>query len=95
MQLVQRLLCINNIREIGAEKISQLPKSFHCFLLMYDDGETPEIDWEFCLFSATEHQYNTLFANFTPKPKEEEAKSTLIITEDKPTLNVERPDLQL
>ena len=85
MQLVERMLCINNIKEIGAEKIQKLDKKFHVFLMLFDDDGAPEIDWEFCLFTATQHQFNTLFENFIPVPKEEDKPKSNLILDDKVT----------
>ena len=96
MQLVERMLCINNIREIGVDKISQLDKKHHVFLIKYDDGGQPDIAWEFCLFEATTHQFNSLFEQFVSRPKKriptQDKVQNLVITEDKPEI-VDKPKL--
>lgn len=73
IQMVGRAQCHQAIREIGAEKIFKSKKENHVFLLEYDDG-THEIDWEFCLFEATDYQLEKLLEGFLSIPKEAGAR---------------------
>jgi len=74
MQIVERALFAQSLKEIGVEKLVQLDKVHHVFLVTYvDDAGNPteqEIDWEFVLFEATSYQMNQLLNCFIPKPKE-------------------------
>jgi hypothetical protein len=103
MELVDRLLCIQFIKEIGAEKIDMiedkyLKQSFLKYIEEEDGTLTPEIDWEFSLFQATSLQFSKLFHNFTPTKEKEipEPKERIIIESlDAPQDNGQRPGLIL
>lgn len=102
-QLVDRLLCIQFIKEIGAEKINMiedkyLKQSFLKYVEEEDVSLTPEIDWEFSLFQATTLQFSKLFSNFMPTKEKEipEPKERIIIESlDTPQDKEERPGLIL
>lgn len=84
-QLAERMFCIQYVKEIGVGKIEALGEKYKHFLqpIVEDEGTAyNEIDWEFCLFEATFHQFDMLLENFIAKPKEEEEvkKPPLIIT---------------
>ena len=98
MDIVNRMLCMQAIREIGKEKIYQVEgKMYEDFLMYYDDGEC-DIDWEFVLFKAPNHLLVKLIDNFSAKPKEEELKEKVeatlkekypsIIQEEKPVVKL-------
>ena len=83
LQLVERLLFCQSIKEIGIEKILMLNKPQQVFLteVIVDDKSTYEIDWEFIIFEATSFQMNSLLACFTQKPVVPEPKERIIIEE--------------
>lgn len=73
VQLVDRMLFCQSLKEIGVEKIEALGEKYDVFLLPVEDEETGlynVIDWEFVLFEATSHQMKTLLDNFVLRPKE-------------------------
>ncbi len=76
--IVNRVLCIQAIKEIGANKIHALGERYYPFLLIYDDNHLDvDIDWEFALFEATEHQLSSLIDNFQAKPIAQKAEETV------------------
>lgn len=81
MQVMERALFLQSIKEIGPEKIIALDdaKLYHFLLEVENDkGETEyEIDWHFCIFEATPFQMNSLLENFIPKPKEEKSEEDI------------------
>lgn len=79
LDMANRVVSCSIIRSIGAEKVSMIKdeKIKNSFLLpcINDEGkEYFEIDWEFVLFDATEHQIGLLLDNFQPKQKKKESK---------------------
>lgn len=83
LQLIGKCIALQNLREIGADKIREIKDGkFNVFTFEIEDG-TFEIDWEFAIFEATEYQFSSLFDCFNSKPvvKEEE-------TEDAPQKEV-------
>ena len=74
--IVNRVLCMQAIKEIGADKIHALGEKYFPFLLIYEDN-TFDIDWEFALFEATEHQLASLIDNFQAKPIAQKAEDTV------------------
>lgn len=103
MQLVERCLMLQAIREIGVDKILQLKNErFRVFLLQaeFEDGTSEwEIDWEFCIFAATSYQWEKLMECFyQPKqpatpPIIEDIKPSIITEsdirdEDRPPLTI-------
>lgn len=78
MILVNRMLAIQMLREIGAEKINMLEDKHHKFIMEeIDENDEAKIviDWEFALFYATDHQIEELSANFVKKVAEAEKAS--------------------
>lgn len=74
--IVNRVLCMQAIKEIGADKIHALGKKYFPFLLIYEDNSM-DIDWEFALFEATEFQLSNLIDNFQARPIEQRAEDTV------------------
>jgi len=74
--IVNRVLCMQAIKEIGAEKIHLLGSKYFTFLIKYDDN-TYGVDWEFALFEATEFQLSSLIDNFQAKPIAKKAEDTV------------------
>jgi len=100
MQLVERMLMLQNIREIGVQNLLKLQdRKFRVFLLEVE-GETEEdqyeIDWEFCIFAATSFQFNALMECFVPKQKQEDEpqrESNIIMPDN--NIEDDRPPLIL
>lgn len=76
VQIVNRVLCMQAIKEIGADKIHPLGPKYFPFLIGYDDN-TYGIDWEFALFEATDYQLADLIDNFQAKPIEKRAEESV------------------
>lgn len=78
--IVNRVLCMQAIKEIGADKIHALGEKYSMFLVQYEDGISDvhyDIDWEFALFEATEFQLSSLIDNFQAKPIAQKAEDTV------------------
>lgn len=76
VSIVNRVLCMQAIKEIGADKIHLLGEKYSIFIVKYDD-DTFDIDWEFALFEATEFQLSSLIDNFQAKPIAQKAEETV------------------
>jgi hypothetical protein len=99
MQVINRMLCMQALREIGKDNIHKLEeRRYENFLMFYDD-DTFDIDWEYVLFKAPEFLLSALIDNFQAKPIEEKARDTvkevlekkyphMIIEEDKPAVKL-------
>lgn len=74
--IVNRVLCMQAIKEIGADKIHALGEKYYSFLNIWDDN-TIDIDWEFALFESTEYQLSSLIDNFQAKPIAQKAEDTV------------------
>ena len=78
--IVNRVLCMQAIKEIGADQIHASGEKSSLFLVQYEDGINDvhyDIDWEFALFEATEFQLSSLIDNFQAKPIAKKAEDTV------------------
>ena len=66
------------IKEIGVDNIIALGEEGYDFLIQHQDEEGiyREIDWEFILFEAHEHQLNKLIDKFQVKTVQEKLDET-------------------
>ena len=73
-----RTKCCQLIKEIGVDNILDLGEKGYDFLIQHqdEDGTYHEIDWEFILFDAHEHQLNKLIDNFQVKTVQEKLEDT-------------------
>lgn len=90
LQLIERCIMLQNIREIGVDKILQLKNPrYRVFLLeaVFEDGSSEwEIDWEFCIFGATSFQWEKLMECFFVSAPQ---VAPPIIQDDKPSIITE------
>lgn len=74
--IVARCLLLEQLRKADPKEIAKVTPNF---VTVYDeltDGESnsaevTEINWEYALFDATDHELQKLFNNFVSKRKEE------------------------
>lgn len=74
--IVARCLLLEQLRKSDPKEIGKITPNFVTVYdeLIDDEGnstEVTEINWEYALFDATDHELQKLFNNFVSKRKEE------------------------
>ena len=86
MELFGRIVLLDQLRQIGAKKISMLVEDQRANFIVKrlndldEHSETQwEIDYEYAIFVATDKDFEKLLSNFRKSPQMSEAQKKLIL----------------
>ncbi|MCA9460386.1 MAG: hypothetical protein KC550_07605 [Nanoarchaeota archaeon] len=94
MELFGRMVLLNNLKQIGAKKVSMLVEEQRADFIkqelqapsnskeLKEDGIFKHkwvINWEFAIFDATDEQWETLMSNFIKRGKPSDAQKSILV----------------